>query len=297
MLTGYTNGQGSGNVAVPEWNGQNRPWFTTVNPVGFVYGYMQPGFQINGNLLQWYVGYPGIYPNIKYICGIIDGKAFECGRLRLLPDRVGVSEPAAGAAPMVRSIATRPSPANRDPLRQRSYRDIGLGWDNPIVAYRCAAYCASDAGIAFNGASYTHRFYTEGRAWVDFWAFADAPAAVSSGVEIYNQQGRLVFTSKDKPAKVIGQLQPPAINYGESRQYNIGGVNQLAIIQNSATFGLRPGNSGAKTVWINAYCAKVTGNGTVQVINDIVQVTPPGYTGGTVFPSNNNYTLLETAGQ
>lgn len=70
VLTGYTNSQGSGNVLVPEWNGANRPWFCTVNPVGFNFGYIQPGFQINGNLLQWYVGYVGVYPNIKYICGI-----------------------------------------------------------------------------------------------------------------------------------------------------------------------------------------------------------------------------------
>jgi hypothetical protein len=72
VLTGYTNGAGNGVVVVPEWSGGSlgRPWFTTVNPTGFNHFYVQPGFQMVGNQLQWFVSYVGFYPNIKYICGV-----------------------------------------------------------------------------------------------------------------------------------------------------------------------------------------------------------------------------------
>jgi hypothetical protein len=70
VLTGMTNSQGQGFAPVPEWAAGNRPWFTTVNPTGFNSAYVQPGFFIANNGLQWTTGYLGSYPNIKFICGI-----------------------------------------------------------------------------------------------------------------------------------------------------------------------------------------------------------------------------------
>ncbi len=112
------------------------------------------------------------------------------------------------------SIAIRLSPATTNPLRKRYYRDIVVNASNPIVAFRCGTHCTS-IGVGFNGSSYTHRFYTEGQAYVDYWAFADAPAPISAGLEVYSESGQLVFTSKDQPAKVIGQLQPPSMRFGD----------------------------------------------------------------------------------
>jgi hypothetical protein len=72
VKTGMTGGAGNGALYVPEWEPAlgNRPWFCTVNPAGFNTLYIQPGFNIAMPNLAWFVGYPGIYPNIKMICGI-----------------------------------------------------------------------------------------------------------------------------------------------------------------------------------------------------------------------------------
>lgn len=63
---------GSGSLYVPEWEPAlgNRPWFCTVNPVGYDPYYSQPGFSIQQPYLNWYVSYAGDYPNIKMLCGI-----------------------------------------------------------------------------------------------------------------------------------------------------------------------------------------------------------------------------------
>ena len=72
VKTGQTGGAGNGSLYVPEWEPAlgNRPWFCTVNPVGYSTLYIQPGFNIAPPNLAWYVGYLGLYPDIKMICGI-----------------------------------------------------------------------------------------------------------------------------------------------------------------------------------------------------------------------------------
>lgn len=184
-------------------------------------------------------------------------------------------------------------PGDVNPLTRRYYRDIALNADNPIVAFRCSSWCCS-VGVGFNGTNYTHRFYTENRSWVDYWAFADAPAPITAGMEVYNQAGKLVFTSKDRPAKVMGQFQPPVLTFRQSVEFNIAGIRNLAVIVNSATFGMV---GLLRTVQIRAYHARITNNATLAVSFDAVQETPPPYSGGEVFPTNNNYTLLDVYGQ
>ena len=183
-------------------------------------------------------------------------------------------------------------PGDQNP-RQCFFGDITVNAGNPVIAFRCTTTCTS-VGLGFSGSNYNHRFYTRGQAYVDYWAFADSPAPVSAGLEVYAPDGRLVFTSKDQPAKVIGNYTAPVLVRGGSTQVNFGGVQQLAIIQNSCTFGLFKDNN-RTPIW--AYQSRVTGNGTLYLLFDLISYAPPAYGGGDIFPTNNNYTLLDTAGQ
>jgi hypothetical protein len=173
------------------------------------------------------------------------------------------------------------------------YRDIAVSAANPVIAFRCGTHCAS-VGIGFDGSTYNHRFYTRGQAFVDYWCFADAPAPITAGLEVYNQAGQLVFTSKDRPAKVIGNYQAPTLPRGGSVEFGVAGAARLAIIQNSATFGLFAAPIRAP-IW--AYQARITDAATLSIAFNTISVAPPAYGGADLFPTNNNYTLLDTAGQ
>lgn len=184
------------------------------------------------------------------------------------------------------------------PSEYSYYRDITIDADTPTVSFRCTDFCHS-AGMGYSGNTFRHRFWTRGKQWVDYWLFADKPVSVGHGIEVFNQSGQLVYTSKDKPAKVYGNWNAPTLPVWGQSQVNFGGVRQLAVIANAATWGIASYPFGGRRytdIW--GFGVRVTGAGDLTVYYRRIYVsTAREYGGNSLFPANNNYTLLDSAGQ
>jgi hypothetical protein len=174
------------------------------------------------------------------------------------------------------------------------FRDISVAASNPIIAFRSFADCAS-CGVGFDGNTYNHRFFTRGVANVDYWCFADTPAPINVGLEVFRDDGTLIFTSKDQPAKVVGNS-----NVASGSPYSQGtDAQQLAVVANSATFTLRGVFFGTSTKYgsVSAYTARMLGGGGVAWGFSEIYMALPQYNGNTLDAATQNYTLLDTYGQ
>jgi hypothetical protein len=182
--------------------------------------------------------------------------------------------------------------------------DISVPAEAAVIAFRSASRPCGSNAISYGGGVYNHRFtlsryYNEvagSPGWVDYWAFALSPAPVSAGLQVFNQAGQLVFTSKDRPAKVLGNqnVQPPQ---GASTDMQVLSAKYLAVVQNSATFGMFMDQFWQGLEHWTGYTAKMMNANTVRIQILDIKVWESPYSGGAMTPGFNNYLFLDVDGQ